>query len=139
VTGCLVERLNASGTSVPILLEGPNPAIAQDPELEAVYSIPESTAFGDLFSSTNPLSGLVPAFSAYVCWEDMLPQSRGTLGLPLLEQRICDDAPLCGLVTLGPCSLVCTDNGPYRACSPSLLSPAWTQTVRVRLQTLTCQ
>ena len=53
-----------------------------------------------------------------------------TLGLPLLEQRICDDVPLCGLLTLGPCNLSCAQNGPYWKCKPTPLSPYWTQTVR---------
>ena len=131
----MVQRLNLSGTSVPILLEGPNPAIAANPLYAAQSPIDESTAFGNLFSSTTPLLGLLPAFNAYVCWEGLLPQSCGPLGLPLLfEKRICDDAPLCGVIPIGPCALSCVPNGPYWKCRPGLLSPLWTQTVRVKLQ-----
>jgi hypothetical protein len=133
VTACLVERLNFSGNQVPILLEGPPDAIAHDARYDADYPIQESTAFGDLFSSTAPLLGLQPAFNAYVCWEDLIPDSNGPLGLPLLGQRICDNVPLCGLVTLGPCVTSCVANGPYWECAPSLLSPPWIQTVRVKL------
>jgi hypothetical protein len=140
VTGCMVQRLNYSGTSVPILLEGSHPAISEHLTYGPQYPIAESTVFGDLFSSTNPLSGLLPAFNAYVCWESLLPQSCGLLGLPLLfENRICDDAPLCGLMTIGPCALSCVQNGPYWSCRPNLLAPEWTQTVRVKLETATCQ
>ncbi len=140
VTGCMVQRLNYYGTSVPILLEGPHPAIAQNTTYGPLYPIQESTVFGDLFSSTTPLLGLLPAFNVYVCWESALPQSCGLLGLPLLfEKRICDDAPLCGLVTLGPCALSCVENGPYWKCRPDLLSPWQTETVRVKLETATCQ
>jgi hypothetical protein len=136
----MVQRLNYFGASVPILLEGPHSAIAQHPTYGPRYPIEESTAFGDLFSSTTPLTGLLPAFTVYVCWESMLPQSCDPLGLPLLfEERICDGAPLCGLMTLGPCATSCTQNGPYWACKPDLLSPSWTQTVRVKLETATCQ
>jgi hypothetical protein len=86
------------------------------------------------------LLGLLPAFNVYVCWESLLPQSCGLLGLPLLfEKRICDDTPLCGLVTVGPCALSCVQNGPYWSCKPDLLAPAWTQTVRVKLETESCQ
>jgi hypothetical protein len=140
VTACMAQRLNSSGTTVPILLEGEHPAIAVSQTYGPLYPLTESTVFGDLFSSTVPLEGLLPAFHVYVCWEGLLPQACGPLGLPLLfEKRICDDAPLCGLTTLGPCDLSCARNGPYWKCKPGLLSPWWTQTVRVRLETATCQ
>lgn len=135
VTACMVQKLNLHGTSVPILLEGSHPAIERHGTYAAQYPIHESTVFGDLFSSTAPLSGLVPAFQAYGCWEDLLPQSDGLLGVPVLsEKRVCDDAPLCGFVALGACALSCQGNGPYWACRPNLLESPWTQTVRVRLE-----
>lgn len=140
VTACMVQRLNYYGASVPILLEGPHPGIAQSATFGPQYPISESTVFGDLFSSTTPLLGLLPAFNVYVCWESLLPQSCGLLGLPLLlEERICDDAPLCGLMVLGPCDLSCVENGPYWKCRSGLLSPWQTETVRVKLETATCQ
>lgn len=134
VTGCLLQRLNASGDEVPLLLEGPTPPLQRDPDLAPLYPVLESTAFGDLFSSTTPLDGLFPAFPAFVCWESLLPQSCGLLSLPLLSDRICDDAVLCGLIPLGPCALACVPNGPYWKCRPNLLAPAWPQTVRARLE-----
>ncbi len=140
VTACMVQRLNYYGASVPIRLEGPHSAIVRNLTEGSEYPIEESTVFGDLFSSTTPLDGLLPAFEVYVCWEDLLPQSCGLLGLPLLlEKRICDDVPLCGLVTLGPCALSCAQNGDYWMCQSGLLSSWWTETVRVRLETATCQ
>jgi hypothetical protein len=140
VTGCMVQRLNYYGTRVPILLEGSHPAIARSPAFGPQYPMEESTVFGDLFSSTTPLGGLLPAFQVYVCWESLLPQSCGLLGLPLLfEKRVCDDAPLCGLVTVGPCALSCAQNDAYWKCKPNLLAPWWTQTVRVKLEAATCQ
>jgi hypothetical protein len=140
VTACMVQRLNYYGASVPILLEGPPSAITRNMAYDAQFSLAESTVFGDLFSSTTPLLGLLPAFNVYVCWEPLLPQSCGTLELPLLfEKRICDDVPLCGLVTLGPCALSCVENGPYWKCRSSLLSPMWTETIRVKLETASCQ
>lgn len=141
VTACMVQRLNFSGTEVPILLEGPHSAIAQNATYAPQYPIAESTVFGDLFSSTTLLDGLLPAFNVYVCWESLLPQAcGGILNLPLLfAERICDDLPLCGVMTLGPCSLSCVQNGPYWQCKPGLFSPWWTQTVRVKLETATCQ
>jgi hypothetical protein len=139
VTACMVQRLNYYGTSVPILLEGPHPAITQSVTYAPEYPIEESTVFGDLFSSKTPLLGLLPAFNVYVCWESLLPQSCGPLGLPLLEKRICDDAPLCGITPVGPCALACAQNGEYWKCKPGLLSPWWTETVRVKLETATCQ
>jgi hypothetical protein len=140
VTGCMVQRLNYYGASVPILLEGPHSAIARSATFGPQYPIMESTVFGDLFSSGTPLLGILPAFNVYVCWESLLPQSCGLLGLPLLlEKRICDDAPLCGLVPLGPCALTCVQNGPYWKCPPGLLVPLQTETVRVKLETTSCQ
>ncbi|HEX8701977.1 MAG TPA: hypothetical protein VF815_24320, partial [Myxococcaceae bacterium] len=37
------------------------------------------------------------------------------------------------------CALSCLQNGPYWACKPDLLAPEWTETVRVKLETDTCQ
>jgi len=140
VTACMVQRLNFYGTHVPILMEGPHPALAQSASFAPEYPMAESTVYGDLFSSTTPLGTLLPAFNVFACWENALPQSCGLLGLPLLfEKRICDDAPLCGLITLGPCALTCAPNDPYWKCKPGLLSPWWTQTVRVRLEQASCQ
>lgn len=140
VTACMVQRLNYYGTSVPILLEGPASSISRDAAYNEEYSIAESTVFGDLFSSTTPLLGILPAFNIHICWESLLPQSCGLLGLPLLEKRICDDVPLlCGMVTLGPCALSCVQNGPYWECRPNLLSSPWTETVRVKRETAACQ
>lgn len=139
VTACMVQRLNYYGASVPILLEGPSSPIARNASFDARYVLEESTVFGDLFSSTTPLLGLLPAFNVYVCWESLLPQSCGLLGLPLLEKRICDDVPLCGLVTLGPCALSCVEDGPYWKCQPGPHDSWWTETVRVKLEMATCQ
>lgn len=141
VTGCMLQRLNYYEASVPILLEGPPPAIQRSTTFGPQYPVVESTVFGDLFSSTTPLVGLLPAFNAYVCWESLLPQSCGLLGLPLLlEKRICDDLPLlCGLTVLGPCSLSCVESGPYWKCRPNLLAPPWTETVRVKLEASSCK
>lgn len=139
VTGCMVQRLNYYGEHVPILLEGRHSAIARNATFGPQYPIMESTAYGDLFSSTTPLLGLLPAFNLYVCWEGLLPQSCGFLGLPLLEQRLCDDVSLCGLVVMGPCALSCSQSDGYWKCRPGLFASEWTQTVRVRLETATCQ
>ncbi|MFE8603000.1 hypothetical protein [Archangium violaceum] len=139
VTACMVQRLNYYGTSVPILLEGPASSIARNASFDADYSIKESTVFGDLFSSTTPLLGILPAFNVFVCWESLLPQSCSLLGLPLFEARLCDNLPLCGIVPLGPCALSCVQNGPYWKCRPNLFSAPWPETVRVKLETDICQ
>lgn len=139
VTACMLQKLNGHGIKVPILLEGPNPAIAKNQAYDAAFPIQESTMFGDLFSSTIPLLDGLPAFNAFVCWESALPQSCGLLGLPLLGQRMCDDLLLCGITPVGPCSLACAQNGDYWKCRPTPLSPWWTQTVRVSLATETCE
>jgi hypothetical protein len=139
VTACMVQRLNFYGASVPILLQGRPAALAQSVNYSQEYPLVESTVFGDLFSSTTPLLGVLPAFNVHVCSESVLPQSCGPLGLPLLEKRICDDVPLCGLMTLGPCALSCTEEDGYWKCRPNLLAPSWRETVRVRLETTSCQ
>ncbi|WP_224371343.1 hypothetical protein [Hyalangium versicolor] len=140
VTGCMVQRLNYYGASVPILLEGSHPAIARNQTFGPQYPITESTVFGDLFSSTTPLLGILPAFNLFVCWEGLLPQSCGLLGLPLLfEKRICDDLPLCGLMPVGPCALSCVPNDSYWSCRPNLFAAPWPETVRVKLETSSCQ
>jgi hypothetical protein len=142
VTACLVQRLNATGTEFDLALEGPLAAIAHDPAVDAVYSLEESTVVGDLFSSTTLLDGLLPAFKVYACTEDLLPVGCNALGLPLLGNRICDGALLCGFVSLGPCalSLSCAANGEYWKCKPNALGLGsyWTETVRARINPDDC-
>src|SRR5262249_42744830 len=58
VTACMVQRLNFYGASVPILLEGPSPALAGGTAFASQFPIEESTVYGDLFSSTTPLEGI---------------------------------------------------------------------------------
>jgi hypothetical protein len=140
VTACMVQRLNSRGARVPILLEGDHPAILHNPAYCQLYPVMESTVFGDLFSSTTPLDGLQPAFDAYVCWEGQLPHECGSADLPShFESRICGGLPLCGLTVLGPCNQSCLQHGPYWQCKPSLFSPWWTQTVRVKVERATCR
>jgi hypothetical protein len=142
VTACLVQTLNATGTAFPLALEGPHAAIAHSAVVDATFSLEENTAVGDLFSSTTLLDGLLPAFKVYACTEDLLPLGCNALGLPLLGNRICDGALLCGFVSLGPCalSLSCAANGEYWKCKPNALGLGsyWTETVRARIDPDDC-
>lgn len=82
VHGPEAELLRGLGAHPP--RGGGHPAIAENATYSPQYPIEESTVFGDLFSSPTPLLGILPAFQVYVCWESLLPQSCGVLGLPLL-------------------------------------------------------
>lgn len=134
VTGCVIQRLNAYGVHVPILLEGANPAIAYNPPFDAQYPFDESTAWGDLFAKT--LIGPPPV---YVCWDQDL-SNLCTITSPhspawWLNLRICDSSPNCGLHLMGPCAQACTmggDANPYWSCkNPNGTTAA--ETVHVQL------
>jgi hypothetical protein len=134
VTACMVQRLNVAGLTVPILLEGDHSPLYENTAQDATYWYQESTAFGDLFSSTAPLTGLTPAFTAYFCGETNNAASGSCIDVSsLLNLRVCDNAGiLCGMQYIGKCSDVCTANGPYWNCQNV------SQTIRVQTQDNLC-
>jgi hypothetical protein len=134
VTACLVQRLNTLGLKVPILLEGNHSSLYENPKQDAKYPFQESSAFGDLFSSTAPLNGLAPAFTAYVCGEqnftDVCLNPSGPLNL-----RLCDNVGLlCGVQYIGKCGSECVADGPYWNCPDY----GFSQTIRVQTQDALC-
>lgn len=140
VTGCMAQRLNAFEKEVEILLEGRHAAIQRDAKYDAEMPWDESTVWGDLFSSTSTLAGDTPPFQLYACSDaDLLATcTAGVTPEDWLQYRICDSSPMCGLVTLGPCSAVCW-KGPtgYPVCP----GPGGNvhETVHVQVYEATCQ
>lgn len=134
VTACMVQRLNVLGLTVPILLEGDHASLYESTEQDSEYPFAESTAFGDLFSSTAPLTGLTPAFTAYVCGEEDLTDTCLNVS-NLLHIRVCDNLGLlCGMQYIGKCSSKCSANGPYWTCP----NYGFSQTIRVQTQDALC-
>lgn len=129
ISGCMVQRLNYFGISVPILLEGNQDPIAIDEELRQDYPFAESTAWGDIF--TPGLSEF-----AWVCTEkDVWSLCGRDRGEPWIDTRVCDGVQNCGINFVGKCGDVCVEgaNG-YWDCSGQF---GYTETVRVRMQTNT--
>jgi hypothetical protein len=115
VTACMIQRLNAFGATVPILLEGAHPAIQYNATLDPLLPFDESTAWGDIFAKTF---GPPPV---YVCWdqdlENVCPRTSPTPPSWWLDMRICDSSPTCGLKLMGPCKQACTyDANGYATC-----------------------
>ncbi len=136
VTACMVQRLNALGLPVPILLEGDHDPLHESTSLDGQYPFEESSAFGDLFSSTTPLTGLTPAFTAYVCSEQDLTNQCLVNASNLLNLRLCDNLGLlCGVQYIGTCSSKCTANGSYWNCPNG---GGYSQTIRVQTQDSLC-
>lgn len=136
VTACMVQRLNALGLPVPILLEGDHAPLYESTSLDGQYPFEESTAFGDLFSSTAPLTGLTPAFTAYVCSEEDLAGQCLLSASNLLNLRLCDNVGLlCGVKHIGTCRSKCTANGPYWTCPND---GGYSQTIRVQTHDSLC-
>jgi hypothetical protein len=134
VTACMVQRLNALGLVVPIVLEADRAPLYESKDADEKYPIEESTAFGDLFSSPDPITLLSPAFTAYVCSEDDVALACVDVA-HLLQLRLCDNIGLlCGVKYIGKCSAECVANGPYWDCSKY----GFTQTIRVQTQENLC-
>ncbi|APR85166.1 Hypothetical protein A7982_10515 [Minicystis rosea] len=115
VTACMVQRLNAFGATVPILLEGAWGTIQANTSFQAEFPFEESIAYGDLF--TPP----VTSTAVNVCYNDDLDSAChavGTTAEDWLRLRICDSTPSCGLTVIGKCSQVCIANasGGYPMC-----------------------
>lgn len=134
VTGCMLQRLNAWGHEVPILLEGRTSPIYHWAADEVDYPWDESTVWGNVFVP----SGAAPAI--YVCSSGALfaecnEDIDGTNDW--LEERICDGLGAdCGLAVMGLCSDVCTlqttsGGDTYEECTGA--SGRFRQTVHVQL------
>lgn len=114
VTACMLQRLNKFGTTIHILLEGNAPAITPDIGDQSLYPIPESSMWGNMFSSTvtlNPTHNLLlpspPAFAAHACNEDGT-FTCGAAAMPYAVARVCDDgAQNCQVTNWGSCADVC--------------------------------
>ena len=78
------------------------------------FNYDESAVYGNMFSSTLPLTSNDPPFFAYVCREDALAHPKIGMcpsdgGKNWIDKRLCDNAPnTCGLIDLGRCP---TDGG----------------------------
>lgn len=109
ITGCMVARLNNLGVHVDILLEGAVPPIEVSSAYDGAFNYDESAVFGNMFSSTFPLTTNDPPFFAYVCREEALAHPKTGMcpsdgGKNWLDKRLCDNAPAtCGLIDLGRC------------------------------------
>lgn len=141
VTGCMAQRLNATGKTVPILLEGYASAIQRNTTYDPLYPWDESTVWGDLFSSDLPLVEDGPPYNLYVCHDSDLAGSCTHPDTPSswLQYRICDSSPSCGLVLMGSCSdpAVCqTGTAGYPICTTP--GGLFFETVHLQLTGGTC-
>jgi hypothetical protein len=132
VTGCMIQRLNAWGHKVPILLEGAtSPIWFYGPDNNA-YPFDESTAWGNVFSAAGP--------GVFVCSDQDLVvkcEQEGKSPLDWLHERVCDGLVSCGMTYVGNCwdPAVCTyqsgSRGTYPVCVGAGVT--YTQTVHVQV------
>lgn len=121
VTACVLQRLNAFGVTVQVLLEGDDNIIKEDLAADVDFPFHESTVFGNMFTSKNPLYSNRPAFDAFICAEADFAQScRKTAGA-LLDTRICDSTSYCGFNYVGDCAAPAF----LGASCPAAGSPYW--------------
>jgi hypothetical protein len=125
LTACMLSRLNYLGVSVGILLEGDTPEIQKSDKHDPNFPYNESTVFGNMFNSTQPITGRDPAFFAYVCREhDLAATCTRNGGSGYVNNRICDDVPfLCGLIDIGLCDPLAP--GSLGACKSGTTSEYW--------------
>ena len=118
MTACMIQRLNAFGIEMQILLYT-LPEFPADANALQMYPVPESQAWGNLFDSTvdlnpthNPNRATLPAFDAYVCrdvglYDCEVADINYTLG------RICDNgSTTCGLTHFEQCNNQCPHADP---------------------------
>jgi hypothetical protein len=137
VTACLLQTLNALGAHVPLSLAGNSQALSAQPQAAAAYTVPDATAFGNLF-----LPGGGPA---YACTDISLISSCGLQVSLNTVERICGLTPTCGLTLLGPCDWWCAGGAGGASCVdpagnayPQAISTSLVATVAVPLTTV-CQ
>lgn len=139
VTGCMVARLNKTGTHVDILLEGDYTPIQTTEPANSAYWYNEAAYFGNMFNSPTTIQPGVPAFKAFVCREsNLVATCPGDGGQNWVDKRICDDAPgICGLVDVGRCfnpTGSCAPNGAeHWKCKKNFFSTYELRTVGVQL------
>lgn len=130
VTACMLQRLNAYGHSVPILLEGMTSPIYYYQPDDSAYPWNESTAWGNVFSPAGP--------AVYVCSDsDLIAtcEAQGKTASAWLQERICDGVANCGMVYMGTCATACkyqvTSRGTYPVCTVNGVT--YNETVHVQL------
>ncbi|HRI65424.1 MAG TPA: hypothetical protein PK156_14345 [Polyangium sp.] len=124
VSACMIQKLNAYGAPVKILLEGNHPAIEYNPDLASVFPYIEAIAFGNLFLGPDDSE-------MYISWFDMLATACGDPAAAMAK-RVCD-------TTLGACN-VGIFGGQWVSSGPDgryFAFPAYdyTETIAVRLKT----
>lgn len=133
VTGCMIQRLNAWGHLVPILLEGATSPIYYNQQAEAEFPFNESTAWGNLFAGRGEI---------FVCSHEdqrMRCDLESKSVNAWLQERICDGLAECGMVYRGHCEdpNVCIPSDPtedkYPVCYGWEHVP-YEQTVHVQVQ-----
>ncbi len=113
LTGCMLERLNAFGIEMSILVYS-EPDFTPDQEALNMYPVTESQAWGNLFDSIVPLNPTHdpniltrPAFDAYVCQDPGLYDCT-VASVMYTSGRICDNNNAsCGLIMMGACDNQC--------------------------------
>jgi len=106
MTGCMIERLNAFGIEMSILIYSED--LLPDQDTLYKYPVTESQAWGNLFDSTVPLNPTHdpnlptdPAFNAFVCRDPGLFECNVADRI-YTSGRICEDgATNCGLHIMG--------------------------------------
>lgn len=113
LTGCMLERLNAFGIEMSILVYS-HPDFTPVQDALNMYPVTESQAWGNLFDSTvtlnptnDPSEPTLPAFDAYVCQETGM-YDCAVAGVMYTSGRICDNNHAsCGLIMMGQCDNLC--------------------------------
>jgi len=131
VTACLAQHINATGVHVPIMMTGGHAALVAQPwATPELFTVDESTMFGNLFAGTLPPNPIDPP-GIFACTERHLDAACGADAEYWLVQRVCAGSAVCGLTPLGSCDehpgCTMTEKGHW-SCS------GFTQTIRVSLK-----
>lgn len=128
VTSCIAEHLNNQNVSVSLLFEANRPGYYMDPDFQSTYSQRDSIVWGNIFyiGTGRP--------QVHVCYFDDLDNACTAPMSAVINNRMCDQAPGCGVVLRGNCNTACswyTNN--YWGCNTGLNTPLKSTNFRVRL------
>lgn len=130
MTSCLAAHLNNKNVTVSLLFEANRPGYYVDADLESTHPERDTITWGNIFflnAGTRP--------QVHVCYFDELDSACTAPMSSIINNRMCDQAPGCGVVLRGNCNTACAwSSTGYWGCNMGGSTPNKSTNFRIRLE-----
>ena len=130
MTSCLAAHLNNKNVTVSLLFEANRSGYYVDADLESTHPDRDTIAWGNIFFLN---AGARP--QVHVCYFDEFDAACTAPMSSVINNRMCDQAPGCGVVLRGNCNTACTwGSTGYWGCNLGGSTPNKSTNFRIRLE-----